>query len=33
MKTLTNFINGKSVPSTSGKTQDLINPAQMSMPL
>ncbi len=27
MKTLTNFINGKSVPSTSGKTQDLINPA------
>ena len=27
MKTLTNFINGKSVPSASGKTQDLINPA------
>jgi betaine-aldehyde dehydrogenase len=27
MKTLTNFINGKSVPSTSGKTQELINPA------
>ena len=27
MKTLQNFINGKSVPSTSDKTQDLINPA------
>ena len=27
MKTLTNFINGKSVPSTSGQTQDLTNPA------
>ena len=27
MQTLTNFINGKSVPSASGKTQDLINPA------
>ena len=27
MKTLTNFINGKSVPSSSGKTQELINPA------
>jgi betaine-aldehyde dehydrogenase len=27
MKTLTNFINGKSVPATSGKTQELINPA------
>ncbi|NDE50880.1 MAG: aldehyde dehydrogenase family protein, partial [Actinobacteria bacterium] len=27
MKTLQNFINGKSVPSSSGQTQDLINPA------
>ena len=27
MKTLQNFINGKSVPSQSGQTQDLINPA------
>ena len=27
MKTLTNFINGKSVPSTSGQTQNLTNPA------
>ncbi len=27
MKTLQNFINGKSVPSSSGETQDLINPA------
>jgi len=27
VKTLQNFINGKSVPSTSDKTQDLINPA------
>ena len=27
MKTLQNFINGKSVPSSSDKTQDLINPA------
>ena len=27
MKTLQNFINGKSVPSSSEKTQDLINPA------
>jgi len=27
MRTLQNFINGKSVPSSSGKTQDLINPA------
>ncbi|MFM2175008.1 MAG: hypothetical protein RLZZ527_84, partial [Actinomycetota bacterium] len=27
MKTLQNFINGKSVPSSSGKTQDLVNPA------
>ena len=27
MKTLQNFINGKSVPSNSDKTQDLINPA------
>lgn len=27
MKTLNNFINGKSVPTTSGKTSDLINPA------
>ena len=27
MKTLTNFINGKSVPSASGQTQDLTNPA------
>ncbi len=27
MKTLTNFINGKSVPSSSGQTQDLTNPA------
>ena len=27
MQTLTNFINGKCVPSASGKTQDLINPA------
>ncbi len=27
MKTLTNFINGESVPSTSGQTQDLTNPA------
>jgi betaine-aldehyde dehydrogenase len=27
MKILTNFINGKSVPSSSGQTQDLINPA------
>ncbi len=27
MKTLNNFINGKSVPATSGKTSDLINPA------
>ncbi len=27
MQTVTNFINGKSVPSASGKTQDLINPA------
>jgi betaine-aldehyde dehydrogenase len=27
VKTLQNFINGKSVPSSSDKTQDLINPA------
>ena len=27
MRTLQNFINGKSAPSSSGKTQDLINPA------
>ena len=27
MKTLQNFINGKSVPSSSGENQDLINPA------
>ena len=27
MKTLNNFFNGKSVPTTSGKTSDLINPA------
>ncbi|MBM3656099.1 MAG: gamma-aminobutyraldehyde dehydrogenase [Actinobacteria bacterium] len=27
MKTLQNFINGKSVPSSSDKTQDLINPS------
>ena len=27
MKTLQNFINGKSIPSSSGETQDLINPA------
>jgi len=27
VKTLQNFINGKSVPSSSGQTQDLINPA------
>jgi betaine-aldehyde dehydrogenase len=27
MKTLQNFINGKSVPSSSGETQDLINPS------
>ncbi|NDE13298.1 MAG: gamma-aminobutyraldehyde dehydrogenase, partial [Actinobacteria bacterium] len=27
MKTLQNFINGASVPSSSEKTQDLINPS------
>ncbi len=27
LKTLQNFINGKSVPSSSDKTQDLINPS------